>query len=122
VEINRVPKRRIQIAKQCFKRCLASLAIKEKQIRANLKFHHTPLNVAEINNKMKKSAGINVGEGRPFFTVSRSANWCGRWKLLWRSLRNLKIGLSYAPDSPLLGVLPQDSVFYHNDTAHPFHC
>ena len=32
------------------------------------------------------------------------------WKTVWRSLKNLKIGLAYDPAIPLLGIYPEKTI------------
>lgn len=40
-----------------------------------------------------------------------------QWKLVWRILNGLEIGLPHDPASALLGIYPRDSVSYYKDTS-----
>ena len=49
------PKEDIQIANKHMKRCLASLAIREMQIKTSIWYHYVSIRMAEIKNDNLKS-------------------------------------------------------------------
>ena len=64
----------IQISSRHMKRCLASLIIREIQIKNTMRHHITLIRMAvrqEITNDDK-----DVEERKPLCTVGRNVNWC----------------------------------------------
>jgi hypothetical protein len=53
------------MAKEHMKKCSPSLAIKEMQIKATLRFYLTPVRIAIIKNTTNSSVGEDVGKGNP---------------------------------------------------------
>jgi hypothetical protein len=53
-ELNRAFSKEVQMAKKHIKKCLTSLAIKEIQIKARLRFHLTSVRKATIKNANNK--------------------------------------------------------------------
>jgi hypothetical protein len=50
-ELNRTfSKEKVQMAKKHIKKCSPSLAIKEMKIKTTLRFHLTPIRIADIKN------------------------------------------------------------------------
>ena len=89
------------------KRCLASLAIREKQTKITMRYHFTPLRMAIINHQAT-SAGEVMEKREPQCTVGGNADW-GRslWKTLWHLPTKLNMKLPFDSAIPLLELYPK---------------
>ena len=111
-------KEEIQMANRYVKSGSILLINREMHIKTIMRYHLTPVRVANI----KKS------------TKNKCWRWCGGkgtllhccweckliqplWKTVWRFLRKLKIELLYDPAIPLLGIYP-DKTIIQEDTCN----
>ena len=66
----------IQRAQRHMKRCSASLAIRDMQIKTTLRYYLTPVRMAIIKTYQTTCAGKDVEEKEPFYSVGGNADWC----------------------------------------------
>jgi hypothetical protein len=96
------------MAKKHMKKCSASLAIKEMQIKTTLRFHFTSVRIAIISNATNNRCWQGCREKRTllhcWWECKLVQPLC---KKIWKLLKNLNIDLPYDPAIPILGDIPK---------------
>ena len=100
----------IDMANKHMRKCSASPAFREIQIKTTMRYHLTPVRMGKINKTGNNKFWRGCGERGILLRCWWECELVQPlWKTVWRFLKELKIDLLYDPAIALLGIYPKDT-------------